>query len=149
MLAARLGRSFDVVLSPCVLSQLCAPFTRTLARTAAQWQALMAQVGGAHLELMARLLRPGGQGVAVGDLYLGPDDGTARPLDWASLDRRAVAALRGGVMRLRDPEFLAQLLASAPVRALIADARLTDPWTWTVEGTRMLVYAVLFRRAEP
>lgn len=148
LIAGGLGRTFDLVLSACVLSQLCAPFTRSLARTGAQWRAFLAAIGQAHFELMVRLLRPGGNGVALGDLYLGPATGGPAVVRWADLDDRGVAALRGGVMRLRDPQFLAELLAAPPLVDRVTGARLTEPWSWTVEGARMLVYAVLFQRAE-
>jgi SAM-dependent methyltransferase len=146
--AARLGRTFDVVLSSCVLSQLCAPFTRVLARRPEEWRALMALVGRTHFQLMARLLRPGGTGVALGDIYYGPAAAhAATALTWASLDRRAEAALREAVMRLRDPHFLAQLLAGPELRDLVVRARLSEPWLWQVEQAAMLVYAVIFQRS--
>jgi hypothetical protein len=147
-LAARLGRTFDVVLSSCVLSQLCAPFTRVLARRPPEWRSLMTVLGRTHLELMARLLRPGGSGVALGDAYHGPASDHQRSIvSWASLDRRSVLALQEGVMRLRDPRFLAELLAGPPLRELITSARLSEPWLWHVEQAAMLVYAVIFERS--
>jgi hypothetical protein len=146
-LAARVGRTFDVVLSSCVLSQLCAPFTRVLARRGPEWTGLMGLLGRTHFELMARLLRPGGTGVALGDLYHGPASSRAEaPVGWDRVDRGAVLAARAGVMRLRDPAFLAALLAGPPVRDLLETARLTEPWLWNVEAAAMLVYAVVFER---
>lgn len=141
-IAARLGRTFDVVLSSCVLSQLCAPFTRALARRAPEWTALMRLVGRSHFELMARLLRPEGTGVALGDVYLGPAS-VHRDVTWSSVDGHT---LQNGILRLRDPAFLAELLAAPPVRELIASARLSEPWLWQVEEAAMLVYAIVFQR---
>jgi hypothetical protein len=147
-LAARLGRTFDVVLSSCVLSQLCAPFTRALARQAPEWAALMRLVGQVHFELMARLLRSGGTGVALGDSYYGlPSAPRPHPSTWEALPRRTVEGLGAGVLRLRDPAFLGELLARPPVRELVASARLSEPWFWQVENALMLVYAVVFQRA--
>jgi hypothetical protein len=149
-IAARLGRTFDVVLSSCVLSQLCAPFTRVLARRAREWQALMRLVGRTHLELMSLLLRPGGNGVALGDVYYGPArERLGQVPTWETLDWQVVLELRSGVMRLRDPDFLAELLAGPPLRDRIAQARLSEPWLWHVEEAAMLVYAVIFQTSEP
>ena len=148
-IAARLGRTFDVVLSSCVLSQVCAPFTRVLARRALEWQALMRLLGRTHLELMSLLLRPGGSGVALGDVYYGAArDRLGQVPTWETLDWQVVLELRNGVMRLRDPDFLAELLAGPPLRARIAQARLSEPWLWHVEEAAMLVYAVIFQTTE-
>jgi hypothetical protein len=143
-IAARLGRTFDVVLSSCVLSQLCTPFNRVLARRAPEWTAFMRNIGRSHFELVARLLRSGGTGVVLGDGYHGPTSQGA--LSWQTLDGRVARALREGVMRLRDPLFLAELAAAPPVRTLITAARLSEPWLWQVEGALMLVYAILLDR---
>jgi hypothetical protein len=146
--AARLGRTFDVVLSSCVLSQLCTPFTRALARKAPEWKALMTVVGRTHLELVARLTRSGGSGIVLGDSYYGPAGSAPPPAPtWETLDAGARRALRDGIMRLRDPDFLAELVAGPPVRALMSSARLSEPWLWQVERAIMLVYALIFERS--
>jgi SAM-dependent methyltransferase len=146
-IAARLGQTFDVVLSSCVLSQLCSPFAAVLARRGPEWLTLMRLVGGSHFELMARLLRPGGCGVALGDGYHGPvAERASETPTWQTLDPLVQAALSQGVMRLRDPAFLAEVIVSSPARDLIESARLSDPWLWQVEEAEMLVYAVIFQR---
>jgi hypothetical protein len=127
-LAARVGRTFDVVLSSCVVSQLCVPLYGVLARRPAEWASLMAAVGGGHLALMARLTRPGGTGVLLADV----------PVD--------MAARGDEVMPLRDPSVLAGLAACPPVAALFEDVRATEPWLWSVEGRPMQVHALLMRR---
>jgi hypothetical protein len=147
IIAGRLGRTFDVVLSSCVLSQLCSPFTRALARRGPEWLILMKLIGGSHFELMARLLRSGGSGVALGDGYYGPAGERERETPtWRTLDPRAQAGLREGVMRLRDPAFLAEVIVSSAAGGLIESARLSEPWLWHVEDAEMLVYAVIFKR---
>jgi hypothetical protein len=147
LLAARLGRTFDVVLSSCVLSQLCTPFLRVLARRPAEWVTLMRAVGRTHFELAARLTRPGGTAVVLGDSYYAPASAPAATPTWDQLDPQAVLAMQSGIMRLRDPRFLAELVAGPPVRHLLTSARLSDPWLWHVEDALMLVYAVILQRS--
>ncbi len=150
-IAGPLGRRFDVVLSSAVLSQLCVPLYRHLARQAAEWQALMALVGQIHLHTMAALLRPGGTGVLVGDVLYGrrvPGDPAPAISDWQSLPADVVERLSDGVARLRNPAFLLQLLQTPPRADVLEDVRVTDPWLWSVEQADMLAYAVIFRRRE-
>src|SRR5207249_8125244 len=137
-IAARLGCTFDVVLSSCVASQLCAPLYRVLARRPSEWLALMRAIGSAHLETMVRLARPDGTCVLLGDAFYAPAGANPAPPTWDTLDGGLLRNLRDGVMRLRDPAFLLELLQAAPSDRLTA-ARLTEPWLWTVEQAVMLV----------
>ena len=148
-MAGRLGRTFDVVVSTAVLSQLCVPLYGWLARQADEWRALMALVGAIHLQTMAALLRPGGTGVLIGDVLHGrraPGATAPPPPDWQALPEAVSQRLSEGVARLRNPAYLLELLQQPPLPDLLEDVRVTDPWLWSVEQADMLAYAVVFRR---
>jgi hypothetical protein len=142
-----LGRTFDVVLSDCVLSQLCVPFFRLLAARMSEWSALMRAVARVHAGTMAALLRGGGTGVLVGDVpyTLGPPAGEPAPPRWEELGAEVTSRLREGVSLLRRPAYLVELIAATPA---LGAAQLTEPWLWSQEEALMLAYAVLFRRDE-
>jgi hypothetical protein len=146
-LAAGVGRTFDVVLSDCVASQLCVPFYRLLAARWPEWAALMQAVARVHVATMAALLRPEGTGVLVGDvpLTLGPGErGPAAAPSWDTLDAEVQARLREGVALLRRPDYLVDLVAGTPA---LEGPKVTEPWRWEQEDAVMLAYGVLFRRA--
>jgi hypothetical protein len=148
-IAGGLGRTFDVVLSDCVLSQLCVPFYRLLAARMPEWSALMRAVAQVHTGTMAALLRPGGTGVLVGDVpyALGAPAGAGEPAPprWEELDASVLARLREGISLLRRPDYLLELVAATPG---LEPPHLTEPWLWSQEEAVMLAYAVLFRRAD-
>jgi hypothetical protein len=145
-IAAHFGRTFDVVASACVVSQLCVPFFRLLAARMPEWSTLMHAVARVHAGTMAALVRPGGTGVLVGDIpyRLGATAaaGESAPA-WDSLDAEVLARLREGVLLLRRPDYLVQLVSST---ATLEAPRLTEPWLWAHEDAVMLAYGVLFRR---
>jgi hypothetical protein len=148
-LAGQLGRTFDVVVSTAVLSQLCVPLYGWLARQADEWRALMALVGAIHLQTMAALLRPGGTGVLIGDVLHGrraPGATAPPPPDWQALPEAVSQRLSEGVARLRNPAYLLELLQQPPLPDLLEDVRVTDPWLWSVDQADMLAYAIIFRR---
>jgi hypothetical protein len=62
------GGDFDVVLSPCVLSQLLCGVRDLLGRRHPAWPRLKEAIRARHLRTLVGMLRPGGRGVMVVDL---------------------------------------------------------------------------------
>jgi hypothetical protein len=150
-IAGRLGRTFDVVLSACVLSQLCHPFQNTLALPRRGWQRLFAAVTRVHLATVALLTRPGGTGVLACDVLC--QAGTAidelrAQVGRARLGDALIAALASGAIAPHpDPRALARELESADFAALISRVFVTEPWLWDLGPTVQIVYGILLRRA--
>jgi len=145
-IAGGIGRSFDVVVSDCLVSQLCVPFYRLLAARWPEWTALMQTVARVHTASMAALLRPEGTGVIVGDIPYSLGAGGDSPLEapaWDALGPEVMGRLREGVSLLRRPDFLMELVAGT---AALEGPKLTEPWLWPQEDALMLAYGVLFSR---
>jgi hypothetical protein len=143
LIAERIGRAFDVVLSDGIVSQLCVPFYRRLAARPPEWAALMEAVGHVHLGSMQALLRPGGTGILVGDFAFAAPGADVPTPGWDALPAELRARLAGGALALRRPDYLTALVAETPG---LVDARLTEPWLWFQPDGLSLAYAVLFRR---
>jgi hypothetical protein len=151
-LIARIGGGgFDLVLSACLLSQLCHPFQNSWALTGPEWSRLFAAVTRVHLASVAGLVRPGGTGLIACDV-----------LSYAGAEVRAIAAevprpllpeallsaiSRGQLVRNPDPGMLVAAL-QAQLGEAIEPPRITEPWLWDLGPAVQLVYAVLFRRTE-
>ncbi len=145
-IAQTVGRTFRVVLSSGVMSQLCVPFYRVLARRPAEWEEFMRGVGHIHLRTIALLTRPGGSGVLVGDALYSTRAAPAPVPTWDSLPPDFEERLRNGSVLLRNPQSLLTLLHEPHSTSLLEYPEITQPWLWTVEDAVMLAYAILFRR---
>ena len=139
-----LGR-FDVVLSPCVLSQLWCGVRDVLGATHPQWQAIKAAIRRRHLRQMIELLRPGSRGVLICDLassrkVKGLE--RAREEELESLLRLCIAEGKG--FRGLEPVEIA-----AAVRASGGGAMETSrPWLWHLGAAKaFLCYGAVFRKA--
>ena len=154
-LARAIGRSFDVVLSTCLLSQLYQPLRESLILGLDDWQRLFAAIDRAHLGTVAALTRPGGTGVLALDVTTSrklPELAAfADPASWDGLGAAADQAVaRRGVILDPDPRRLLQRLGQPgavplPPGVTIERARLTDPWVWQAgESLSALVYALIF-----
>jgi hypothetical protein len=147
-LAQQIGRTFDVVLSACVLSQLYQPLRQTLVLQLPPWRRLFAAIDRAHLATVAALTRPGGTGVLALDVTsshkLPELKSYATPETWDALDGAATAAIAARQISLDpDPQRLLALLAQPPFS--VERPRLTTPWVWdTGGGVLALVYALMF-----
>jgi hypothetical protein len=152
-LAARLGRTFDVVLSACLLSQLRLPVQETLLLGLDEWQQMFEAIDRAHLATVAALTRPGGTGVLALDLTssLKLPELTAftSPASWDGLAAVANQAIASRRISLGvDPARLLAWLDQAEPAASVERARLSDPWVWdTGGGVLALVQALLFTRS--
>ena len=151
-LAARLGRTFDVVLSACLLSQLRLPAQETLLLGLADWQRLFEAVDRAHLATVAALTRPGGTGVLALDVTsshkLPELTAFAEPGDLGRPGRHGQSAIASPTHHPQlDPARLLGLARPGPLAASVERARLTDPWVWdTGGGVLALVYGAAVHR---
>jgi hypothetical protein len=152
-LAARLGRSFDVVLSACLLSQLRLPVQETLLLGLEEWQRLFGAIDRAHLATVAALTRSGGSGVLALDLTsslkLPELAAFVSPASWDGLAAAANQAISARRIDLSvDPASLLGWLTQAEFARSVERARLSEPWVWdTGGGVLALVQALLFIRS--
>jgi hypothetical protein len=140
---------FDVVLSPCLLSQLIYSVSRVLKMRSLTHDALLASVRKRHLRMLAELLRPGGVGVMAIDLVAQetfPNLAKANPEDLAELMPRLLQS--GQHFQGIEPRLIESGLRDAGVERI----DFTHPWLWQFgKARRFLVYGVVFRKplAEP
>jgi hypothetical protein len=150
-IGARLGATFDVVLSACVLSQLAHPLQSTLALGREDWTRLFSLTTRLHLQTIAALTRPGGTGVIACDVLCHAAREVGAIRQRVGPDRLGHALLQAVETRAirpdPDPGALAQVLESAAFSSLVDRVFITDPWHWDLGTTSQIVYAVLFRRA--
>jgi hypothetical protein len=149
----RIGRTFDVVLSACLLSQLYQPLRQTLLLKLEPWRRLFTAIDRAHLATVAAITRPGGTGILALDVTsshkLPELQAFAVPETWEALEATATAAIVARKVSLDpDPRHLLALLGE-PLFSRIERPRLTSPWVWdTGGGVLALVYALMFNTAE-
>jgi hypothetical protein len=141
-IAEPIGRTFDVVLSACALSQLAHPFQNSWALTGGEWQRLFDAITDVHLGTLIALTRPGGTGVIACDVLSHAGPALREILDRTPRDDLGevlAEAVRSGRLPANpDPHALA--------RRLDTGAQVTEPWLWDLGATVQLVYGVLFRR---
>ncbi len=148
-----IARTFDVVVSDCVLSQLPFPFRDALLLTADEWSRLQPAVFGAHLRAMAGLVRPGGTGLLVCDVLSSQDEPAllryASPDSWSALGTELAQKIGHGALTLDpDPAQLLGLLSAPALSSLVDRPRLTEPWTWDLGDGLQLVCAILWNRPD-
>lgn len=148
-----LGGPFDVVLSPCILSQIVGYARDALGRSHPRCANLRVAVRQRHLRLIVDLLAPSGSGLIVSDLatagsaqaLAGPSAGRSYALDGVmkkAINRRdAFAGL--------DPDAVQAGLRNDPrIGPLVGEIRFIRPWLWTLGPEKaFLVYALRLRRA--
>jgi hypothetical protein len=149
-IARRVGRTFDVVLSACVLSQLVHPLQNSLALGPDGWDRLFSMTRRLHLDTATHLVRPGGTGVLACDVLCQAGHEVEQIRRRVPPNRLGDALLRAVENRTirpdPDPAMLAQLLESAAFSSLVDSVFVTDPWHWDLGTASQVVYAVLFRR---
>lgn len=145
------GAAFDVVLSPCVLSQLIRSVAGAVGDGHPRFPQLLVALRRRHLWTLAGLLAPGGTAILACDLV------STETLP--ELRRADELALQGLMDKsLNDRNFFTGLSPSAVEGALRDDPHLagkvervtrTRPWLWHLGPRRAyLVYALHFRRAD-
>jgi hypothetical protein len=145
------GGPFDVVLSPCLLSQLCGYASDVLGRAHPRRRELLLALRTRHLRTVVDLLAPGGAGVVVCDVasstgYPELRNNTKEQLpdllDRLTYTDRGFDGLSPAAMRqaLRDDPLIAPLLG--PVQQ-------APPWLWRLGPERtFLVYTLRLQRLQ-
>jgi hypothetical protein len=145
----RPGSGFDVVLSPCLLSQLVGYASDTLGRKHPRANELRLAIRLRHLRLMADLLAPGGAGVLVTDLAVSGMEKNLEHMrsgDLPGLLKKLVAQRK--VFAGLDPDGVEAALTGDPLVApLLGAVQHVPPWLWRLGPLKtFLVYALRFRR---
>jgi hypothetical protein len=144
-----LGRSFPVVVSACVMSQLAVPFQRAWITSRANWGDLLSTISAVHLATLTGSTSPGGCGLIVFDTSSSKDTPALSDLRARSseeLEEFVTEARESGGLFLRpDPRDLVKQLLSPGLRSLVADPELSAPWLWHLGSDTQLVYSLTFR----
>jgi hypothetical protein len=145
----QVGGPFDVVLSPCLLSQLCGYAREVLGRQHPRRRDLLVALRTRHLRTVVDLLAPGATAVIVCDVASSTGhpklldmhrDRLGNYLDRLTYTERGFDGLTPAAMRdaLRGDPLIAPLLGPAQQVA---------PWLWQLgPGRAFLVYALRFRK---
>jgi hypothetical protein len=151
--AGALPGPFDLVVSACLLSQICRTCHRAFGDSPAVAPALgrVARAAvKAHLRVLATLAAPGAPCLLVTDAI----SSESYPLDELftaedGLDLLDELALRDLLFTGTSPHLIVPLLRQDPeLRRLVERPRLRAPWLWQLSPTcTLLVYAIVFRRA--
>jgi hypothetical protein len=142
--------TFDVVVSPCLLSQLIAPVRQRIEKRAG-WQRLRKTIITRHLAMLMELVRPGGHALFLCDVV---SSDTEPQLPQASPEKLEDVlqnlADRGRTFRDLDPRAIIDTLRQHPRLAeMICQLKRTTPWLWHLGPRRTyLVYALLLRKRE-
>lgn len=146
-----LGGPFDVVLSPCILSQISGFARDALGKDHSLYRELLVAIRDRHLRLLAELARPGGTALLVCDMLSSDSfaelSGIKRDKLPALMDR---LVYRGDFFPGLAPSQVQDVFRHDPLIApLLSDLKLLRPWVWQLTPKRtFLVYAVRIRRKE-
>jgi len=140
---------FDVVLSPCVLSQLLCGVRDLVGKDHAGWPKLKAALRARHLRDLFGLVASNGRGVLVIDLASTsaiPGLDRARDEEVDGLMRMSVRdrkCFRG----LEPLEIQAAMLAEPTLRDKLGENEISRPWIWHLGfGKAFLVYGMTMMR---
>jgi hypothetical protein len=146
-----IGGPFDVILSPCVLSQICLYASDSLGRTHPRRRELREAIRRRHLRQMVEWLAPGGTGLLVIDLATTQNLGSLVHTHHNRLEEVASRTVaRANHFPGLDPESLrAAMLQDARLNGLVSSIQQIPPWLWTLGPAKsFLVYALRFRRSQ-
>jgi hypothetical protein len=139
------GGGFDVVVSPCVLSQLLIGVREVVGKDHPGWPRLKAAIRARHLRTVMDHCRPGGRGVLVIDLSSPraiPRLSEAKDEDVPALMRLAVE--EGKCFRGLEPAELRSVLRGD---GRAGDVVTSAPWLWHLGwGKAFLVYGMTVAR---
>lgn len=146
-LQQRLGATFDVVASACLITQMQLAVLQALGENHRLFQAIRHTLSVTHLRTLAALTRPGGHVVFASDLVA--SDHLPLPADAsATTDAELIAVFedavrQGTAMHVAHPGILGSILRDDPI--LKRDVRpepITNVWLWQQgPARRFLVYA--------
>jgi hypothetical protein len=146
---AQIGRTFEIVLSDCVLSQLAIAYKRTLIMPRPHWGTLFSSITAVHLATLTGSVAPGGRGILACDVAganASPVLCDFRGTDGADLDAFVRAQAAAGHLQLEpDPEVIVERLTSPALKSLVEAPQVTPPWLWDT-GDTLVVYGLVFRR---
>jgi hypothetical protein len=139
------GELFNVVLSPCVLSQMLVGTRDLVGKDHAAWPRLKAAIRARHLRTVARSLRPGGRGVLAIDVTSTSSlPGLDRAADSELNSLMLMCVREGKCFRGLEP---AEVAAALSRQGIIGSMNVTPPWLWHLGwGKAFLVYAVMMQR---
>jgi len=144
-----LGRTFDVVLSSCVLSQMQLSLLTELGETHRLFPALSYTLSLTHLKTLAALCSPGGRAIFATDAAteeMAPLAQLAPDTNWLELLQRL--AVSQDLFSTLNPLLLSEMLGDDPMlaRELIVHP-ISDAWLWhNTEQRIYLVYAMVLER---
>jgi hypothetical protein len=145
-----IGGPFDVILSPCVLSQICLSANDALAPRHPRRRDLRDAIRRRHVRQIVEWLAPGGSGLLVIDLVQADRLGA---LVHTHRDRLGEVAARTIAKADHfpglDPDSLRAALLDDPlVSGMVSGVQEIAPWLWTLGPHKaFLVYALRFRRS--
>ena len=140
---------FDVVLSPCVLSQLLCGVRDVIGKSHPGWPRLKAALRSRHLRDLAGLCAPDGRGVLVVDLASSNAlPGLDRARDEELPDLMRMCARDGKCFRGLEPrELAAAIRGDKALNRIVSDTSISQPWLWHLGwGKAFLVYGMTVRR---
>lgn len=147
-----LGRTFSVVVSSCVLSQVPLPFQRAWLTSRTNWADLLSTLDAIHLATLTGCVSPGGHGLIVFDAASSRDTPALAELHGRSseeLDEFVEEARACDGLDLRpEPKDLVRQLLAPGLRSLVVDPELSSPWLWSFGQETRLVYSLTFRNPE-
>jgi hypothetical protein len=145
---AEVGQDYDRIASTCLLSQLVEQVIEILGRDSPQLVTTIQTLRLRHLELMARALRPGGVGWLFCDFVSSetlPELLTTAPAALPPLLGQALTA--GNVFHGCNPGILLQVMRQdEPLKSLITDPKITNPWIWLTGDRGYAVAGLCFTR---
>jgi hypothetical protein len=145
----QIGRTFHVVLSDCILSQLPIAYRRAWVTSRTNWSSLFTAITAVHLGSLVGSLERGGRGAIACDALgskTAPELRDRVDATPGELQQFVIDGLAQGKFALDpDPGSLLKGLAVPGLRELVDSPQVTEPWLWDT-GDVLLVYGLLFRR---
>lgn len=137
---------FDLVLSPCVLSQILISARQSIGATHRLYVSLRDALLAHHLKMVQESIRPGGRGVIVVDLASTEDFGSAAGIEEDQLsDLMRSLIARKKCFNALTPAALTQ---AARLHLKITSPTFTAPWLWHLGLAKsFLVFALVLYKA--
>lgn len=148
--SSSLDKRYDVVVSPCVLSQLLCGVRDLLGKQHPQWPLLKSALRSRHLREIGQLTAPSGRAVLVIDLSSSgalPGLERARENELPAVMRNCVE--KGKCFKgLKPSELLGAINEDARIDLALQERGISAPWLWHLGfGKAFLVYAMTLKRA--